>query len=477
MWWDGKIQRTFRCRLEQRPASLGELLSAIGRQGGLIGEIRTVHMGGSAVDRDITVYADDLQHLDRIVKTVEETLRPSCWRSGTRSWRCTRAARSPSAAATTSLRWSTLRKVYTPGVAEVCLKIRDDPALARRYTSIRHLVAIVTDGTAVLGLGDIGPKAAMPVMEGKASLLETLTGLSGMPILLDTKDPDEIVETVVHDRADVRGHPARGHLRPPLLRDRGAHPGPARHPRHARRPARHGRGRHGHAPQRGQSDRPGPRPKLDRGHRPRRRRHGSGQDADVPLRAPRPGRRHRAGRARPAEGRRRHPLRPQGHHGRVRRRHRHHRGAGPDQGRHGPQRPDHPGPLEPQSRDRAGAGPRAAGAAYAADGKSVNNVLGFPGHLPRRRGRQRSPHHPRDAHRRGRSHRRFRQAGRGRPRPARQGPAQGGGPGRGPRGPRARGLNRDDLTGYFGLTTAPPLGYIGTAPERDARLIDKEGCQ
>lgn len=91
-----------------------------------------------------------------------------------------------------------LRLVYTPGVAEVSLKIRDDPSLARRFTSIRHLVAIVTDGTAVLGLGDIGPKAAMPVMEGKASLLETLTGLSGMPILLDTKDPDEIVETVVH---------------------------------------------------------------------------------------------------------------------------------------------------------------------------------------------------------------------------------------------------------------------------------------
>jgi malate dehydrogenase (oxaloacetate-decarboxylating) len=83
-------------------------------------------------------------------------------------------------------------------VAEVSLKIRDDPSLARRYTSIRHLVAIVTDGTAVLGLGDIGPKAAMPVMEGKASLLETLTGLSGMPILLDTKDADEIVEAVVH---------------------------------------------------------------------------------------------------------------------------------------------------------------------------------------------------------------------------------------------------------------------------------------
>jgi len=91
---------------------------------------------------------------------------------------------------------ATLRRVYTPGVAEVCLKIADDPALARLYTSVSHMVAIVTDGTAVLGLGDIGPLAAMPVMEGKAMLMETLVGLSGVPILLNTKDTDEIVQAV-----------------------------------------------------------------------------------------------------------------------------------------------------------------------------------------------------------------------------------------------------------------------------------------
>jgi len=198
MWWDGKIQRTFRCRLEQRPASLGELLSAIGRQGGLIGEIRTVHMGGSAVDRDITIYADDLKHLDRIVKTVEATPGAQLLEVRDEVLEMHQGGKIAIRSRYDISSLSTLRKVYTPGVAEVCLKIRDDPSLARRYTSIRHLVAIVTDGTAVLGLGDIGPKAAMPVMEGKASLLETLTGLSGMPILLDTKDPDEIVETVVH---------------------------------------------------------------------------------------------------------------------------------------------------------------------------------------------------------------------------------------------------------------------------------------
>jgi malate dehydrogenase (oxaloacetate-decarboxylating) len=198
MWWDGKIQRTFRCRLEQRPGSLGELLSAIGRQGGLIGEIRTVHMGGSAVDRDITIYADDLKHLDRIVKTVEASPGAQLLEVRDEVLEMHQGGKIAIRSRYDISSLSTLRKVYTPGVAEVCLKIRDDPTLARRFTSIRHLVAIVTDGTAVLGLGDIGPKAAMPVMEGKASLLETLTGLSGMPILLDTKDPDEIVKTVVH---------------------------------------------------------------------------------------------------------------------------------------------------------------------------------------------------------------------------------------------------------------------------------------
>jgi len=198
MWWDGKIQRTFRCRLPQTPGSLGRLLSAVGDQGGLIGEIRTVHMGGSAVDRDIVVYADDLKHLDRIIQTVGQTPEAQLLEVRDEVLEMHQGGKIAIRSRYDISSLSTLRRVYTPGVAEVSLKIRDDPTLARRFTSIRHLVAIVTDGTAVLGLGDIGPKAAMPVMEGKASLLETLTGLSGMPILLDTKDPDEIVETVVH---------------------------------------------------------------------------------------------------------------------------------------------------------------------------------------------------------------------------------------------------------------------------------------
>src|SRR5438552_5285083 len=89
-----------------------------------------------------------------------------------------------------------LSLAYTPGVAEVCRAIAADPSLARRYTWRSRLVAVVSDGTAVLGLGNIGPAAALPVMEGKAALFREFAGLDAVPIVLDTTDADEIVHTV-----------------------------------------------------------------------------------------------------------------------------------------------------------------------------------------------------------------------------------------------------------------------------------------
>ena len=89
---------------------------------------------------------------------------------------------------------------YTPGVAQVCRAIAAEPALAARYTWAHRLVAVVSDGSAVLGLGDIGPSASLPVMEGKAALFKTFGGLDSIPIVLDTKDPDEIVETLIRLR-------------------------------------------------------------------------------------------------------------------------------------------------------------------------------------------------------------------------------------------------------------------------------------
>jgi malate dehydrogenase (oxaloacetate-decarboxylating) len=90
-----------------------------------------------------------------------------------------------------------LRDVYTPGVARVCLAIRDDPSLANVYTNLPNTVAVVTNGTAVLGLGDIGPLAGLPVMEGKAALFATLVGITAVPILIESRDPERVIETVI----------------------------------------------------------------------------------------------------------------------------------------------------------------------------------------------------------------------------------------------------------------------------------------
>ena len=85
---------------------------------------------------------------------------------------------------------------YTPGVAEPCLEIQKDESLAYKYTGKGNTVAVITDGTAVLGLGDIGPSAGMPVMEGKCALFKTFADIDAIPICIDSKDPDVIIDTV-----------------------------------------------------------------------------------------------------------------------------------------------------------------------------------------------------------------------------------------------------------------------------------------
>jgi malate dehydrogenase (oxaloacetate-decarboxylating) len=196
MAWERKMMRTIRVRNEQKVGTLARLLAAVSSMGASVGSIEMLNETAQSVLRDITVYADDTEHMDKVIEAMRDN-------EGTRVLEIRDEVLALHQKGKIAIRSrfpidsiATLRRVYTPGVAEVCLKIADDPELARLYTSISHMVAIVTDGSAVLGLGDIGPLASMPVMEGKAMLMETLVGLSGMPILLNTKDPDEIIRAV-----------------------------------------------------------------------------------------------------------------------------------------------------------------------------------------------------------------------------------------------------------------------------------------
>src|SRR5512139_1924592 len=196
MAWERKIMRTVRIRNEQNPGTLAQLVTAIASMGASVGTINLISETTRSVVRDITVYADNVEHMDKVVEAMHGNpgthiieVRDEVLALHTKGKIAIRSRFPVDSVAT-------LRRVYTPGVAEVCLKIADNPDLARLYTSVSHMVAIVTDGTAVLGLGDIGPLAAMPVMEGKAMLMETLVGLSGVPILLNTKDTEQIIQAV-----------------------------------------------------------------------------------------------------------------------------------------------------------------------------------------------------------------------------------------------------------------------------------------
>ena len=196
MAWERKVSRTLRVRNEHKLGVLANLISLVADLGGTLGDIDLLTETSRSVVRDITIYGDDAAHVEKIVEAIGQL-------PGTKVLQVRDEVLELHQKGKIAIRsrvpldsMATLRRVYTPGVAEVCLKIAKEPALARLYTSISHMVAIVTDGTAVLGLGDIGPLAAMPVMEGKAMLMESLVGLSGIPVLLNTKEPDEIVAAV-----------------------------------------------------------------------------------------------------------------------------------------------------------------------------------------------------------------------------------------------------------------------------------------
>ena len=187
---------TLRVRLSSRAGSLGELTMAIGRAGGDIGAIDIVTVGNNYIVRDITVSSTSSAHGEQIVETVKDIDGVELLQVSDPTFLMHLGGKIEVVSKVPLKTRADLSMAYTPGVARICDAIYKDPDKAYTLTIKKNTVAVVTDGTAVLGLGDIGPAAALPVMEGKAMLFKEFGGVDAFPICLDTKDPNDIVRTV-----------------------------------------------------------------------------------------------------------------------------------------------------------------------------------------------------------------------------------------------------------------------------------------
>jgi malate dehydrogenase (oxaloacetate-decarboxylating) len=187
---------TLRVEYPHRAGSLGKILTAIGEAGGMVGAVDIVRMGQEWSTRDITVNTRNSEHGRTVVEAVEALPETRVVNISDRTFLMHLGGKVEVRPKMPVRTRDDLSMAYTPGVARVCRAIAEDPERAFNLTIKRNTVAVVSDGTAVLGLGDIGPRAAMPVMEGKAMLFKEFAGVDAFPICLETKDPDEIVETV-----------------------------------------------------------------------------------------------------------------------------------------------------------------------------------------------------------------------------------------------------------------------------------------
>jgi malate dehydrogenase (oxaloacetate-decarboxylating) len=187
---------TLRVRLLQRPGLFGKVASAIGNTGAILGAIDLVRVEKGTKLRDITVSCVDGAHGQRVVAAVETVEGVVVERVLDRTFEMHQGGKIEVRATVPVKSRDDLSMAYTPGVARVCTAIAEDRERAWSLTVKGNMVAVVSDGTAVLGLGDIGPEAAMPVMEGKALLFKEFAGVDAFPLCVATKDVDEIVAFV-----------------------------------------------------------------------------------------------------------------------------------------------------------------------------------------------------------------------------------------------------------------------------------------
>ncbi len=186
-------------RIEQTRliGTFAKIADAIARSGGRIGAVDVHRVSQRSAMRDVTVDVTDEDHLKRVLDEIGAVEGIHIVDVSDQTFLAHLGGKIEVVGRIPVNNRDALSRVYTPGVARVCLAIAADPSKAYTLTTKSNMVAIVTDGTAVLGLGDIGPRAALPVMEGKAMLFKEFGKVDAFPICLDTKDVDEIVETVV----------------------------------------------------------------------------------------------------------------------------------------------------------------------------------------------------------------------------------------------------------------------------------------
>lgn len=179
------------------PGMLGKVAIAIGEVGGNISALQGFEVKSASLDEDLVVNCSSEAHQDQIRGALESIEGIEILEFEDRTFKMHEGGKIEVLSLAPVRDVEDLSMAYTPGVARVCRAIEKDPAAAHDYTIKRNTVAIVSDGTAVLGLGDIGPAAAMPVMEGKALLFKHFAGVDAFPVCINTNSVDEIVETVL----------------------------------------------------------------------------------------------------------------------------------------------------------------------------------------------------------------------------------------------------------------------------------------
>ena len=191
-----KVIKTVRAKIQDKPGYFGRVASVVEDLGGMFGEIKTTRIGKGSKTRDLDIYTDTEETFDEIVQVLKavEGVEIVDVRDVVQEIHSGGKIEVSSRVDVETI--DDLSVVYTPGVASICKLISRDGGHAKTLTSIPNNVAIVTNGTAILGLGDIGPVAGMPVMEGKSLLFRILAGINGYPILIDSKDTKTIIETV-----------------------------------------------------------------------------------------------------------------------------------------------------------------------------------------------------------------------------------------------------------------------------------------